>query len=42
MMISLRVNLKSSKRIRTNNLFGSEEQTLDQRREKDYAEVALA
>lgn len=41
-MISLKVNSKSSERIRTNNIFGSKEQTLDLRREKDYAKEALA
>ena len=41
-MISLRVNSKSSERIRTNNIFENEKPTLDLRREKDYAEVALA
>ena len=37
-------NLKSlrNRKRKTNNLFGSKEQTLDLRREKDYAEGALA
>ena len=43
-MISSVENSKSLKggRIKTNNLSDHEKQTLDLRREKDYAKVALA